>query len=413
MKQTIKKAMSILLAVTFFFSSFALGILNVNQVGFAVEAEADETVISGACGVNLTYTLNLETGDFTINGTGEMYDYGVLASVPWYFSRSFIKKVIINEGVTSIDSPSFCDCENLTSIVIPKSVTKIGYGSFGGSLNLNNISVDENNKNYLSDGSSILFNKNKTEIICFPAGLEKTSYSIPESVMKIGDCAFQICTNLTSVTIHNNVTSIGSYAFDTCENLMNIIIPDSVNYIGNYAFQNCTELSFLHIPSEVSSIGLEILDDSSAYICSDTYDCLAKEYADENGIEFRLCDGNHSDNTPENLATTQPTTKPVTTLSTVPSTIRPTSAPTTTRPTEISTTKPAVTNPSTTRPAEDNTATTTQSQTDSSSDNGGGDSIVRVIIEFFENATMKIIGFFTWILDIITSGFESLSDLIA
>lgn len=116
---------------------------------------------------------------------------------------------------------------------------------------------------------------------------------------------------------------------------------------------------------------------------------------------------------PSTETTVEPITVESTTIPVIKPTITTVSEPTTVNFTQPSTTRPAVTTPSVTHPEEDIGSTTTNTQADNNSDNGGEDSIVRTIIEFFENATMKIIGFFTWILDIITSGFESLSDLIA
>ena len=55
----------------------------------------------------------------------------------------------------------------------------------------------------------------------------------------------------------------------------------------------CSSLNSIHIPASVSEIGENIRGDRSTYICSDTADCYAKEYADQKDIEFRVCDGSH------------------------------------------------------------------------------------------------------------------------
>ena len=68
-----------------------------------------------------------------------------------------------------------------------------------------------------------------------------TSVTIPDSVTSIGDYAFKGCTSLTSVTIGDSVTSIGNSAFRYCSSLTSVTIPDSVTSIGSYAFDYCSK----------------------------------------------------------------------------------------------------------------------------------------------------------------------------
>ncbi len=171
---------------------------------------------SGTCGDNLTWTLDTESGILTISGTGAMTDYSV--SAPWYPYSSFIKTVIIEDGVASIGNWAFYFCTNLTSVTIPNSVTSIGGAAF---------------------------------INC--TGL--TSITIPNSVTSIGDAAFINCTGLTSVTIPNSVTSIEQEAFCNCSGLTSITIPNSVTSIEYGAFADCSSLTSLTIPNSVTSIG--------------------------------------------------------------------------------------------------------------------------------------------------------------
>ena len=66
-----------------------------------------------------------------------------------------------------------------------------------------------------------------------------TSITIPDSVTYIGVCAFYGCGSLTNITIPNGVTSIRFYAFYGCSSLESIAIPDSVTSIGGSAFSGC------------------------------------------------------------------------------------------------------------------------------------------------------------------------------
>ena len=120
----------------------------------------------------------------------------------------------IPDGVTSIGDEAFFFCKGLESITIPNGVTSIGYGAFSFCSGLETITVDKNSQNY-TDTDGVLFNKDCTELICFPAG-RKGTYEIPDSVKSIGNWAFDRCSGLTSITIPDSVTSIGNYAFAYC-----------------------------------------------------------------------------------------------------------------------------------------------------------------------------------------------------
>ena len=105
--------------------SFVLAVLMIASLLPATALAAD-IVDSGTCGAegdgsNLTWTLDSE-GVLTISGSGDMYDRRI---VPWDY-RSRVKSAVIAEGVTSIGNGAFSDCNSLTSVTIPDSVTRIG-----------------------------------------------------------------------------------------------------------------------------------------------------------------------------------------------------------------------------------------------------------------------------------------------
>ena len=174
---------------------------------------------SGACGDNLTWTLDGD-GTLTISGTGKMWDsdYYNDYDVPWADFLASIEKVVISKGVTSIGNEAFKWCERLTNVTIPDSITSIGNSAF-------------------YDCSSL------------------TSVTIPDSVTSIGEWAFYGCSSLTSVTIPHGVTSIGGAAFWGCSSLTSVTIPDSVTSIGEWAFSDCSSLTSVTIPDSVTSIG--------------------------------------------------------------------------------------------------------------------------------------------------------------
>jgi hypothetical protein len=135
------------------------------------------------------------------------------------------------EGITSIESGAFDHCTSLTTISIPKSVTSIGAFAFTMS---GSITVHADNPNY-SSANGVLFNKDKSIILQYPYS-KPGSYTIPSSVLIIGQGSFCNCTGITSVTIPSSVTTIESGAFSSCGSLSSIDIPASVTSIGTSAF---------------------------------------------------------------------------------------------------------------------------------------------------------------------------------
>ena len=71
--------------------------------------------------------------------------------------------------MTEIGYNAFSGCTSLTSVTIPNSVTSIDSSTFGGCSSLTAINVATENQNYVSV-NGVLYNKDKTTIICYPAG---------------------------------------------------------------------------------------------------------------------------------------------------------------------------------------------------------------------------------------------------
>ena len=163
---------------------------------------------------NLTWTLDAD-GTLNISGTGAMKNYDSIDNLSPVYNNLNVKKIVIEDGVTSIGELAFYKCSSLTNITIPGNVESIGESAFYSCDNLMDVT--------LQDG-----------------------------VKSIGNAAFILCNNLTNIVLPNSVTSIGYFAFKDCTSLTSIKIPDSVTVIGRSAFANCSSLKTISLSCKSS-----------------------------------------------------------------------------------------------------------------------------------------------------------------
>ena len=186
--------------------------------------------------------------DITIPNT--VTDIGTFA----FSDCKSLSDITIPDSVKSIGYSAFCNCTSITTITIPSSVTSIGNYAFSGCADLTEIKVAAKNTNYVSV-NGVLYNKNKTTLICYPQGKKGNNYNIIDSVTSIEGNAFNGCANLTDIAIPDSVKSIGPGAFDSCSSLTNITIPSGIKSISEYTFNDCASLTNMTIPHGVTSIG--------------------------------------------------------------------------------------------------------------------------------------------------------------
>ena len=147
-----------------------------------------------------------------------------------------------NKPVTRIEEGAFEDCENLTHITIPKSVTSIGHSAFSDSFSLEGVNYEGN----INDWVSINFGSAEANPLYYGAKLHINQGIITEvhiTTTEIKPYALRNCRQLTDVILGENVEIIGNDAFYFCDNLETLqILSDSHISIGRMAFYACFSL---------------------------------------------------------------------------------------------------------------------------------------------------------------------------
>lgn len=291
--------------------------------GFVIEYDANTD--SGTTG-DCTWVFNIDTGELTISGDGNMDDYTTKSSVPWYSYRTDIKSVVFKDGVKNIGDMAFASCSNLTDVTLSDSVASIGNKSFLSCSSLANISslknieiIEENAFTYCDTLENLEFSNNihyigsgaftytgwydnqSDGMVYIGTILYKYKGTCPDEVIitdgttSITATAFSNRTTLKSVVVPDSINAIPNEAFLGCSNLVNVELSKNISRIGSYAFRGCTSLTEITIPRNVTSIGEKALGYYSSdggyaivenfTICGYT-ETIAETYANENGIEF-------------------------------------------------------------------------------------------------------------------------------
>ena len=175
-----------------------------------------------------------------------------------FYDCPSLESIVIPEGVTTIGNEAFYECTSLTSIVIPEGVTTIEYEAFHKCTSLT-IYCEAAEK---PSGWRASWNDSRCPVVwgCQVTGdgfvCETTNNSV--SILKYIGLDNNIV--IPTVIDGKNVTAIGDSAFYNCTSLTSIVIPEGVTTIGDDAFYKCTSLTSIVIPEGVTAIGSLVFD---------------------------------------------------------------------------------------------------------------------------------------------------------
>jgi len=234
----------------------------------------------------------------------DLKDKCLLRYPPAKPEQSYVQELFVEKIATS----AFEGCRNLQECYLHADVNKIDTGAFANAYSLQGIYVDSENETYCSE-DGVLFNKDKTILLQYPAGKQDTSYTIPkgvttiatgafsgcqhlkevfvpEQVTKISDSifsgspsiekitfyglktmgigVFSDCTNLQKVSISGDLTSLKNESFSGCTSLETITLPNSVQQFGNAAFYGCKSLKQLSMPEQLLTIESMVFEGCSS-----------------------------------------------------------------------------------------------------------------------------------------------------
>lgn len=259
---------------------------------------------------DISWKFDETSGTLIISGTGKLRDCSdglgteiTPSMVPWYSYKSQVKQVMIEEGIiatgeatfwgyenlvsvslpvslTKLSDDTFYNCVSLKTIVIPKNTTYLGAEAFRGCIALTSAVINTANEsgsiigNGLFTGCTslkeinvsvqsttmksvdgVLFSKHNI-LLQYPVGRESTYYQVPSDTIGIMGSSFWDCKFLESIDIPDSITVIDDHTFDGCTKLKNVMLPTTLKKIGAYAFYDCSSLSNLTLPDSLEIINV-------------------------------------------------------------------------------------------------------------------------------------------------------------
>lgn len=189
-----------------------------------------------------------------------------------------LTSVEMPNSVTVLNNDCFMTCTVLADVVLSNSLKTIGRFAFNGSkietitlpVTLESIGnqafcncsalrefVMDGTGEYFSVEDGILFNADKTTLVSYP-NMKGDTYVIPSFVTTIGENAFYSCVDLKSVTVGDNVKSVLQGAFYMCAALEEIVLPNTVTTLEDWVFSYCYALKSAVLPDGITAIGNDL-----------------------------------------------------------------------------------------------------------------------------------------------------------
>ena len=218
-----------------------------------------------------------------VSGSGE------LTRNCWDADYSGVQSVLIQEGITGIQTGAFADFPTLTSVSLPHSCTRLAPGAFGSNAALQHILGIDNVQDfgyrclsgtgyaaqnpfvisegclYYADGTDLNVPEGVTEIMPYAFGNlsdpqlqgERISLRLPSTVRVIRENAFAFCTPLSRIGLPDGLESVGDHAFYNCMHLQSLKLPHSVKSVGEQAFFNCRTMQTLTVTNPAATLGAD------------------------------------------------------------------------------------------------------------------------------------------------------------
>ena len=255
-------------------------------LGYQILSEEEHTV--AVCGANDSEITSIDVPETIVN---DSIEYKVVAIANEAFMRSKLTEIHLPQTLEAVGAYAFCDCP-LSEIIFPDSIMKIGECAFLNCSLLKKARIPDRHvivetaafsgtrldsiiiRNSIEYGFAVYSLTKETKGITIEPGVKEipggmfmgrfdqgiapiysgcSSVVFPETITKIGSCAFET-NRLTSLVIPESCTEIDSAAFGRCVAIEDIKLPETLEKLGTLAFYNNMSLKEIEIPAKVKTL---------------------------------------------------------------------------------------------------------------------------------------------------------------
>ena len=255
-------------------------------LGYQILSEEEHTV--AVCGANDSEITSIDVPETIVN---DSIEYKVVAIANEAFMRSKLTEIHLPQTLKAVGAYAFCDCP-LSEIIFPDSIMKIGECAFFNCSLLKKARIPDRHvivetaafsgtrldsiiiRNSIEYGFAVYSLTKETKGITIEPGVKEipggmfmgrfdqgiapiysgcSSVVFPETITKIGSCAFET-NRLTSLVIHESCVEIDSAAFGRCPVLERIKLPNTLERLGTMAFYLNSSLKEVEVPASVNTL---------------------------------------------------------------------------------------------------------------------------------------------------------------
>ena len=272
-----KKAISVVVAIIMIVCSFSLPSNAVDSQNFSYEVVNDEIIITKYIGTNQTsVTVPASINNIPVVAIGE----GA------FKDNTIITTVKVSEGVRDIGESAFENCTSLATITLPTTITHIGEKAIYNTSYYNNEKNWKKQQGQTSSGgigfggglghvqwediaaSGLTYLYLGTNLIEISYS---GSYTLKIGTRVIADGAFADC-GANTVTLSESLVSIGNNAFNNCQKLTTVKFNDKIEVIGDSAFEGCISLEEINLPDKYIEVSSNAFYNTEFYNNSNNWD---------------------------------------------------------------------------------------------------------------------------------------------